>query len=106
MYKGSVLTPCYLLTIVYINDIYRSINLGKSIWFADDTNIFVVDKCKTTVYKTANSVLNLIYIYMKCNFPHIKATGGSEGQKHVGLFFEGLIKQSEIQKKGTKKYYS
>ena len=39
--------------------------------FADDTNIFVADKCKTTVYETANSVLNLIYKYMKCNLLHI-----------------------------------
>ena len=63
--------PGPLLFFVYINDIYRSTNLGKFILFVDDTNIFVADKCKTTVYETANSVLNLIYKYMKCNLLHI-----------------------------------
>ena len=47
------------------------LDLGKFILFADDTNIFVADKCKTTVYETADSVLNLIYKYMKCNLLHI-----------------------------------
>ena len=47
--QGSVLGP--LLCFVYINDIYRSTNLGKFILFADDTNIFEADKCKTTVYE-------------------------------------------------------
>ena len=54
--QDSVLGP--LLFIVYINDIYRSTNLGKFIVFADDTNIFVADhKRKTTVYETANATV-------------------------------------------------
>ena len=46
--QGSVLGP--LLFIIHINDIHRSFNLGKCILFADDTNIFVSDQCKNTVY--------------------------------------------------------
>ena len=50
-----------LLFIIYINDIHRSSNLGKFILFDDDTNIFVADKCKNTVYETANKVLEFVY---------------------------------------------
>ena len=39
--------------------------------FADDTNIFVADKCENTVYETANKVLEFVYRYMKCNLLHI-----------------------------------
>ena len=60
-----------LLFIIYINNIHRSYNLGKFILFADDTNIFVADKCKNTVYETANKVLEFVYRYMKCNILHI-----------------------------------
>ena len=51
--------------------IHRSSNFGKFILFADDTNIFVADKCKNTVYETANKVLEFVYRYMKCNLLHI-----------------------------------
>ena len=45
--QGSVLGA--LLFIISINYIHRSSYLGKYILFADDTNIFVADKCKNTV---------------------------------------------------------
>ena len=59
--QDSVLSP--LLFIIYINDIHRSSNLGKFILFAEDTNIFVADKCKNTVYETSNKVLVCIQVY-------------------------------------------
>ena len=39
--------------------------------YADDTNIFVVGHSKEQAYETANSVLNNVYQYMKCNLLHI-----------------------------------
>ena len=39
--------------------------------FADDTYIFVADKCKIKVFKKANKVLKSINDYMKCNLLHI-----------------------------------
>ena len=67
--QGSVLEP--MLFIIYINGIYRCTELGKFILFADDTNIYVADKCKTKVHEIANKVLEMIYRYISCNLLHI-----------------------------------
>ena len=67
--QGSVLGP--LLLIIYINDIYNSTDLGKFVLFVDDTNIFVVNKCKIKVFEKANKVLKSINDYMTCNLLHI-----------------------------------
>jgi hypothetical protein len=67
--QGSCLGP--LLFIIYVNDLFRTTDLGKFILFADDTNIFVVDECRKKLYERANEILRLLHQYMKCNLLHI-----------------------------------
>ena len=67
--QGSVLGP--LLFLLYINDIVNSSSNCEFVIFADDTNIFVTANNQKDVYKTANEVLRLIFMYMKANQLHI-----------------------------------
>ena len=45
--------------------------MGKFILFADDTNIFVVEKSIQKAYEIGNKVLESVYKYMKCNLLHV-----------------------------------
>ena len=67
--QGSVLGP--LLFLLYINDMINFSELVKFILFADDTNIFVEDKCPVKVFNLANKILQSVVNYMNCNKLHI-----------------------------------
>ena len=53
--QGSILRP--LLLLIYINDIVSRSNLMELILFTDDTNIFMCDKCLSTLVDRINMKL-------------------------------------------------
>jgi len=72
--QGSCLGP--LLFLIYINDLTNASQSSHFVLFADDTNIFVVSKSRTELYKKANTVLSSVQGYMIANKLHIN-TGKS-----------------------------
>ena len=54
--QGSVLGP--LLFLLYITDIHAATKLNKIRLFADDSNVFIINRDITKLYENANIVLN------------------------------------------------
>ena len=50
---------------IYINDLYRVSNILKPIMFADDTNLFCLEKHIKTLFQTANIELEKIAIWFQ-----------------------------------------
>ena len=69
--QGSVLGP--LLFLLYISDMLNCYTGDdfKFIFYADDTNLFVIDINREQAIKKANSILNMVNDYMQSNLLHI-----------------------------------
>ena len=61
--QGSILGP--LLFILYINDMYKVSDLLHFIFFADDTNIFYLDKDPVKLINTINTELDKLSMWFK-----------------------------------------
>jgi len=54
--QDSILGP--LLFLIYVNDLPSVLTVGKSLTFADDTNIFLSNTCDRKLYQLANNVFS------------------------------------------------
>ena len=63
--QGSILGP--LLFILYINDMYKVSELLHFIIFADDTNIFYLNKNPVRLVNTINTELEKLAVWFKIN---------------------------------------
>ena len=63
--QGSILAP--LLFIIYVNDFKNCLQYSTNISFADDTNVFIVDKKLQALYEKGNIELENIDNWMIAN---------------------------------------
>ena len=63
---GSILGP--LLFSIYVNNFKRSLTSGNCIMYADDTNVFLRNKCYEELYKIANQELINIDNWLSANW--------------------------------------
>ena len=72
------------------SDICNVSDKGKSVLFADDTNIFVAADTKKRAYETANEVLQAVSNYMKVNLLHINV------KKCCYMYFSPLKRPNKV----------
>ena len=63
--QGSILVP--LLFSIYVNNLNRSLTSGNCTMYADDTNVFLKNKCYKELYKSANQELINIDNWLSAN---------------------------------------
>ena len=63
--QGAILGP--LLFLMYVNDFCRCITKGKTIMFADDTNLFFSESCYEKVFQVVNEELKSIDNWLTAN---------------------------------------
>lgn len=68
--QGLVLGP--LLFLIYINDLYSSIQFCKIFHFADGTNLLHIGKSTKKVQKEINKDLKTLYQWMLSNMISLK----------------------------------
>ena len=77
--QGSILGP--LLFLIYVNDFPQCITKGKTIMFADDTNLFFTEKCHNSVFKEANQELKLVDNWLLSNKLSLNIKGGESSSQ-------------------------
>ena len=69
--QGSTLAP--LLFVIYVNDFKNCLRFSMNLSFADDTNVFIVDKHLQALYEKGNSDPKNINNWMIANESSINA---------------------------------
>ena len=63
--QGSILGP--LLSLIYVNDLFKASNLFMEVMFADDTNLFLSHKNIDTLFAIMNVELENVSTWFKSN---------------------------------------